>query len=232
MFRLLLRPYDLRLATDDRLARREKDERTRRKPGRDKALLPPSLVREDPGPVASETLPVLASEMLLVSLSLRSHLDAETDAFRFAASDSSAGPQRRRLELSARSTTSTDSSPASSPAPSRPSPFGAARPVDFTEKDRAAEAKLAAEQAATAARVAAEKERKASEPTREDKLAAARAAVVAPKVEVEKVAEPTVASPPASAAVLTSLRKDGFSYSTIANAKDEELMKQLGETTI
>ena len=220
---------------DDRLVRREKDERTRRRLGRDKVLSRLSLERVDPELVDSAMLLAQASEMPLVSLNFSLSLCSQTHKLFGAASDS-AGPPRRRLELSARSAPSADSTPSSSPAPTRPSPFGSARPVDSAAKDSAAEAKLAAERATTAARIAAEKEKKASEPSREDMLAKARAAIVAPtKVEEEKVvagAEPVAAAAPASAAVLASLRKDGFSYSSIANVKDEELLKQIGETTI
>ncbi|GAA5877653.1 hypothetical protein JCM8547_007130 [Rhodosporidiobolus lusitaniae] len=72
-------------------------------------------------------------------------------------------PQRRPLNLAARSTsTSGASSAESSPVPSsRASPFGAARPVDSATKEREVEQKLAASRAAAVAE--AEEKKKAAE---------------------------------------------------------------------
>lgn len=60
---------------------------------------------------------------------------------------------RRRLELSAKST-STETSPAASPASARPSPFGNARPIDNSEKQKEVEAKIAKSKAELATRTA------------------------------------------------------------------------------
>lgn len=86
--------------------------------------------------------------------------------------NSAAGPpQRRKLELQARSATtsasaSADSSTADAAAgaasSSKASPFGGAKPVDSTERERQLESKLA-EQRAAAAAAAAEKEKLAKE---------------------------------------------------------------------
>ncbi|KAM0751491.1 hypothetical protein T439DRAFT_347362 [Meredithblackwellia eburnea MCA 4105] len=165
-------------------------------------------------------------------------------------------PQRQRLQLSARSATpSTEVSPTGSPAPSsRPSPFGNAKPVSVAEKEREIEEKLAKEREAVQAKLAAEKEQreaqKKSASTKtdssdrqkevEEKIAKARAEAAVAK---QSAPSPAPAAAPEvtpvaekKAAVPASLRKEGFSYSSAANAKDDksvsELAKKVEGTTV
>ncbi|PLW13486.1 hypothetical protein PCANC_15613 [Puccinia coronata f. sp. avenae] len=61
----------------------------------------------------------------------------------------SAPPTRRKLELSARTVTSSDgtSTPPTSVVTNKPSPFGAAKPIDSTEREKAIQEKLDRERA-------------------------------------------------------------------------------------
>ncbi|WAQ87938.1 hypothetical protein PtA15_9A62 [Puccinia triticina] len=64
-----------------------------------------------------------------------------------------APPTRRKLELSARTVTSSDGTltPPASLATNKPSPFGAAKPIDTTEREKAIQEKLDRERAELAA---------------------------------------------------------------------------------
>ncbi|KAM0789775.1 hypothetical protein ACM66B_006628 [Microbotryomycetes sp. NB124-2] len=65
-------------------------------------------------------------------------------------------PTRQRLQLSGRTSASNEGSPSASPAPqqSRPSPFGAAKPVNVAEREREIESRLAKDRQAAAAKAA------------------------------------------------------------------------------
>lgn len=102
-----------------------------------------------------------------------------------AESDGTPQPQRQRLQLAPRTPlapssststpTSTSTSTSTPSSSTRPSPFGAAKPVDQAEREAAIEAKHAADRLATQARLALEKEKREAAPA----SAAAAAAVVA-----------------------------------------------------
>ncbi|KAI5481291.1 translation initiation factor eIF-4B [Pseudohyphozyma bogoriensis] len=156
--------------------------------------------------------------------------------------ESSPQPQQRRpLQLSARSASSSaEASPSGSPVPSsKPSPFGNAAPVNTADREKAIEAKMQQEREATQAKLKEEREKKdkdAKEATankereREEQIAKARAEAVRPKGD-EKAAEAAPA-PAAAAPVKDALRKEGFSYSKIANKEADDVAEKVAKTTI
>ena len=101
------------------------------------------------------------------------------------------------------------------------SPFGAAKPVDVREKEREVEEKLEKARKEAAAKLAEKKEVKRAEVPKEVAAAAAPA--------------PAAGAPKSPQLTKAGLRKEGFSYSSIAVAKDaavDEVTKKVEETSI